>query len=55
MATHNLLRESVLLKLVKGDEKINRNAIVKSLSQIIQVSDIDSLGNLGDFTEWYVI
>jgi hypothetical protein len=55
MATHNLLRESVLLKLVKGDEKINRNAIVTSLSQIIQVSDIDSLGNLGDFTEWYVI
>ncbi|CAF1624177.1 unnamed protein product, partial [Adineta steineri] len=55
MTTHNLLRESVLLKLVQGEEKIDRNAIVKSLSQIIQASDIDSLGNLGDVTEWYVI
>lgn len=55
MAVHQLLRESVLLTLIKGDDRIDRMAIINALGQLVPVSDIDSLGTLGNFSEWYVI
>jgi hypothetical protein len=55
MPVHQLLRESVMLTLIKGDDRIDRTMIIAALGQLISVSDIDSLGNLGKFSEWYVI
>lgn len=55
MSSHSLLRESVALTLIQGSEIIDRSAIIQCLSQLIQLDDIDSLGNLGDMNEWFVI
>ncbi|CAM4974747.1 unnamed protein product [Rotaria socialis] len=55
MPVHELLREAVLLTLIRGSERIDRTAIITALGQITTISDIDSLGNLGDISEWYVI
>lgn len=55
MSSHNLLRESVSLTLIQGEEKIDRTAIIRALGDLIPVNDVDSLGNLGDYNEWFVI
>ena len=55
MSSNNLLRESVSLTLVQGEERIDRTAIIQALGQLIPVTEIDALGNLGDFNEWFVI
>ncbi|CAF3973998.1 unnamed protein product, partial [Rotaria sp. Silwood1] len=55
MPVHELLREAVLLTLIRGSERIDRTAIITALGQITTITDIDSLGNLGDLSEWYVI
>ena len=55
MSSHNFLRESVSLTLIQGEEKIDRSAIIRALGDLIPVSEIDSLGNIGNFNEWFVI
>jgi hypothetical protein len=55
MSVHHLIREAVLLTLIKGNDRIDRTGMINALSQIISVSDIDSFGNLGNFSEWYVL
>jgi hypothetical protein len=55
MSAHQLIREAVLLTLIKGNDRIDRTGMVNALSQIISVSDIDSFGNLGNFSEWYIL
>lgn len=55
MSVHELLSEAVLLTLMRGSERIDRTAIITALGQITTISDIDSLGNLGDLSEWYII
>lgn len=55
MPAHQLLREAVLLTLIKGDDRIERTAIIVAIGRLIPVTDIDSLGNLGNFSEWYLI
>ena len=55
MPVHELLREAVLLTLIRGNERIDRTAIITALGKITTITDIDSLGNLGDMSEWYVI
>ncbi|CAF4923179.1 unnamed protein product, partial [Rotaria sp. Silwood2] len=48
MPVHELLREAVLLTLIRGSERIDRTAVITALGQITTITDIDSLGNLGD-------
>lgn len=55
MPAHQLLRESVLLTLIKGSEKIDRAALITALAEVTAVTEIDSFGSLGNFQEWYVI
>ncbi|CAK9188731.1 unnamed protein product [Sphagnum troendelagicum] len=51
MQRHQLLRDSVALRLIRGNERIDRAAIIISIGQLIPIADIESLGNLGDITE----
>lgn len=55
MPVHQLLRESVALTLVKGDERINRKALIDYIGSIVPVEHIDSFGNIGNASQWYVI
>ncbi|CAF1603205.1 unnamed protein product, partial [Didymodactylos carnosus] len=52
---HQLLRDSVVLGLVGGNDRIDRTALIATIGQIVPVSEIDSIGNLGNFSEWFVM
>lgn len=49
-----LLQESVALTLVNGIDRIDRKAIISSISKIVPVEDVESFGNLGDHRKWFI-
>ncbi|CAF1348879.1 unnamed protein product, partial [Adineta steineri] len=52
---HHLFQESVALTLTKGNDRIDRNAVIKVIGRYIPVEDVDSFGNLGDHDKWFII
>ena len=55
MSVHHLLRESVLLTLLSGGTRIDRKALVQAIGNVVPVSGVDALGNLGSMSEWFVL
>ncbi|CAF3959989.1 unnamed protein product [Adineta steineri] len=55
IAQHHLFQESVALTLTKGNDRIDRNAVIKVIGRYIPVEDVDSFGNLGDHDKWFII
>ncbi|CAF1154588.1 unnamed protein product, partial [Didymodactylos carnosus] len=51
MPGHQLLRDSVVLGLAGGNDRIDRTALIATIGQIVPVSEIDSIENLGNFSE----
>jgi len=54
-AQHHLFQESVALTLSKGNDRIDRNAVINVIGKYIPVDDVDSFGNLGDHDKWFII
>ena len=54
MVHHQLLQESVALTLVSGPDRIDRKAIIASISELVPVENVDSFGNLGDHRTWFI-
>ncbi|CAF4750573.1 unnamed protein product, partial [Rotaria magnacalcarata] len=50
-----LLQEAVGLTLIKGDDRIDRSAIIAAIGKIVPVADLESFGNLGDQNKWFII
>ena len=55
MTTHQLLRESILLTFVSGNPRIDRKALITAVGAAVPLTEVDSMGNLGNINEWYVI
>jgi hypothetical protein len=48
MSQYQLLKESVALTLVNGNDHMDRNAIISAVREIVTVTEVESFGNLGD-------
>ncbi|CAF1580880.1 unnamed protein product [Rotaria magnacalcarata] len=55
MSRYQLLQEAVGLTLIKGDDRIDRSAIIAAIGKIVPVADLESFGNLGDQNKWFII
>ncbi|CAF4809900.1 unnamed protein product [Rotaria sp. Silwood2] len=55
MTSHQLLQDSVGLTLVSGSDRIDRTAIINTISKIVRVNEIESFGNLGDAKKWFIL
>ncbi|CAF2927116.1 unnamed protein product [Rotaria sp. Silwood2] len=55
MTSHQLLQDSVGLTLVSGNDRIDRTAIINTISKIVPVNQIESFGNLGDAKKWFIL
>ncbi|CAM4808816.1 unnamed protein product [Rotaria magnacalcarata] len=55
MSRYQLLQEAVGLTLIKGDDRIDRSAIIAASGKIVPVADLESFGNLGDQNKWFIV